>query len=279
MNYKIVADSSADLLELSGCDFAAVPLKIITDNKEYVDDAALDLDGMIRDLESYKGQSKSSCPNVGDWKSAFGDSDGVFAVTITSGLSGSYNAAKLAMDEYVAEKEGRQGAVLDTLSAGPECTLVVEKLRELISQNLPFAEIEEKIRTYMKKTHLAFSLDSLRNLANNGRVSKAVAKIAGILGIRVIGRASDEGQLEMTDKARGPERALSDLYKNMLARGFNGGRVRIHHCRNLAAAQALEKRIRQDFRSASVTIAGTRALCSFYAEAGGLLVGYEAGGI
>lgn len=275
MNYRIVADSSCDLLELAGCDFTTVPLKIITDEREYVDNAALDVEGMIADLRQYGGKSKSSCPNVGEWKAAFGDCDGVFAVTITSGLSGSFNAAKLAVDEHIGEGEGRCGAVLDSLSTGPENALMIEKLRELIAQGLPFEQIEAKIREYMKKTHLIFCLDSLRNLANNGRVNKAVAKVAGMLGIRIIGKASEVGDLEITDKARGPERSLADIYKNMLANGFNGGRVRIHHCLNESAAKKLRERILADFRNAVVTIDRTRALCSFYAESGGLLVGFE----
>jgi len=277
MNFRIIADSSADLLELDSTDFQSVPLKIITSEKEYVDDSSLDVAEMIADLLKYKGTSKTSCPNVGDWKAAFGDSENIFAVTITSNLSGSYNSASLAMQDYLGEHPDRNGYVIDTLSVGPESVLIIEKLRELVADKFNFEEIKNKIIEYKNRTHLAFSLDSLRNLANNGRVSVAVAKISGLLGIRIVGKASDEGTLEVTDKARGADRALSDILRNMLSNGYTGGKVRIHHCQNSSAAEKLTAMIKEKFQKASVFIRETRGLCSFYAEAGGLLVGYEGG--
>ena len=55
MKIKIIADSSSDVLELKGSSFESVPLTILTDEKEYVDDSTLDVDGMVRDLKEYKG--------------------------------------------------------------------------------------------------------------------------------------------------------------------------------------------------------------------------------
>lgn len=275
MTYKIISDSSSDLLELPGTPYATVPLKIITDVKEYVDDTSLNVDDMISDLRQYKGTSRTSCPNAAEWKESFEDYDGVFCVTITSGLSGSYNSANSAVIEHLDEHPDKKATVLDTLSTGPESALIIEKLQELIKQNLPFEEIEEAIRAYMQRLHLLFSLDSLKNLANNGRVSKAVASISGILGIRVIGKASDVGTLEVTDKSRGSKNALNTLYNNLLKTGYKGGNVRIHHCQNPVAAQTLADRIKEAFPNANIIIRKTTALCSFYAESGGLLVGFE----
>ncbi len=276
MRYKIITDSSSDMLTFStDLSYASVPLKIITDNKEYVDDLDLDVSGMISDLQKYKGTSKSSCPNIGDWKAAFEDYECVFCVTITSGLSGSYNSAALALEEYLSEHPDRKGAVLDSLSTGPENALIIEKLTELIAEGLPFEKIEKQVREYMKTTHLVFCLDSLRNLANNGRVNKAVAKVVGLLGIRIIGKASNEGTLEITNKVRGAEKALAEVYENIKKLGYKGGRIRIHHCQNEPAAKALSDMIKKDFNDSQVVIGKTGALCSFYAESGGLLVGFE----
>ncbi|MBQ9914592.1 MAG: DegV family protein [Clostridia bacterium] len=275
MTYKIISDSSSDIQHLDGVDYASVPLKIITDEKEYVDDEALNVEEMVSDLLKYKGASKSSCPNAGEWQQAFGEAENVFCVTITSGLSGSCNAANMALSEHLEKYPEKKGYVVDTLSAGPENALIVEKLRDLIAEKLNFDEIVKKINLYKEKTHLLFTLESLRNLANNGRVSGAVAKITGILDIRVVGKASSEGTLEVLSKVRGCKKALAELVKQMLKNGYNGGKVRIHHCQNVESAKNLSQQILSLFPKASVVISETRALCSFYAEAGGLLVGYE----
>ncbi len=275
MAYKIIADSSADLLFLEDIAFTSVPLKIITSEREYVDTFGLSVDGMIEDLKRYRGESKSSCPNAEEWLESFGNYDNIFCVSITSGLSGSYNAACVAMQEYLEQHPDRNGYVIDTLSAGPEVTLIVEKLKELISEGLSFEEIKEKIIEYNKRTRLVFALESLRNLANNGRVNAAVAKLSGILGIRVIGEASEEGVLDIISKARGYKKELDEIVKAVVMRGYRGGKMRIHHCNNLPAAKELKEKILTLFADAKIKIAETRGLCSFYAEEKGLLVGFE----
>ncbi len=275
MKYIIISDSSSDIRELSAVNYACVPLKIITDEREYIDDTALDLDGMIADLQKYKGKSRSSCPNAEDWLSAMQGYDRIFCITITSGLSGSHNTANIALKEYLEENPDAKGYVIDSLSAGPEIALMIEKLAALINEGLEFDSIKEKIEEYKATTHLSFCLESLRNLANNGRVSMTVAKIAGILGIRIVGVASLEGTLEVSEKARGAERALNSLIKNIEDNGYKGGRMRIHHCKAEATAALIAERLRSRFGDADITIAETGALCSFYAEQGGVLIGYE----
>ena len=90
--FRIAADSSCNLLTLNGADFVSVPLTIRTETEEFRDDASLDVDAMVSTLRSTRGRSYSACPNVADWESAFGESGDVIAFTITSSLSGSYNA-------------------------------------------------------------------------------------------------------------------------------------------------------------------------------------------
>ena len=96
MNIKIISDSSSNLHTLEGVPYATVPLKVITTEREYVDDAALDVCDMMDDLKAVKGKTHTSCPNVYEWKTAVGDAESAFVVTITGSLSGSYSAAEQA---------------------------------------------------------------------------------------------------------------------------------------------------------------------------------------
>ena len=95
---KIVADSSCDLFALPHTDFASAPMKVITAEKEFVDTEELDVAALVHFMDKYKGKSQSSCPNIHDWLTAFGDADDIICVTITSGLSGSYNSACVARE-------------------------------------------------------------------------------------------------------------------------------------------------------------------------------------
>lgn len=275
MKFKIVSDSSSNVLQFSGVPFASVPLTINTAAAEYIDDARLDVARMVAEIKATKGKSGTSCPNVHDWLQAFEGAEYVFAVTITSNLSGSCGAAQQAKEEYELTHPGTQVCVLDTLSTGPEMRLIMEKLRQWIEEGRPFEQIRDDITAYMKQTHLLFSLESLTNLARNGRVSPAVAKIAGVLGIRVVGKASDQGTLEQLHKCRGEKKALDTLLAEMRSIGFRGGKVRISHCFNPGAARILREKILSAFPESDVQIEPTGGLCSFYAEEGGLLIGFE----
>ena len=272
---KIVADSSANVQELAGTAFSVAPLKVITEEREFTDDSALDTEEMIAWFDSYKGKSKTSCPSPSDWLEAFGDADEVYCVAITNGLSGSYNAACIAKQMYEEEHSGRRVCVIDSLSAGPELVLLLEKLEEYVEQNLPFEEICTRIETYKQKTGLVFMLQSLKNFAANGRVSPAVAMIAGMLGVRIIGCASEQGTLEPTNKCRGEEKSLSVLLYNLKEAGLSLGKVRIAHCKNEMAAKSLKSMLQSMYPQMDIKIHSCRGLCSYYAEKGGLLIGFE----
>ena len=235
-NIKIVTDSSSDLFSLSDVDFASAPMKVITADREFIDDDALDVDEMVAYLDHYKGKSKSSCPNTTDWLEAFGDADEIFCVTITSALSGSYNSACAAKKIYESEHEGKRVFVIDSLSAGPEVSMIAEKIADYIQKDLSFDEICEKITAYHEKTGLVFILKSLKTFANNGRVSPIVAKLVGIAGICIVGKASTEGTLEPMHKCRGEKRSIETLVEDLAAEGYAGTYVSIGHCQNEAAA-------------------------------------------
>ena len=275
MKFKIVSDSSANIFSFPGVSFASVALKINTASAEYVDDENLDVAKMVRELQENKGKSGTSCPNVHDWLQAFDGADHIFAITITSNLSGSYASAQQAKAIYEENNPGAKVFVVDSLSTGPEMRLIMERIREWIEEKLPFELIKEKIQEYQKKTHLLFSLESLTNLARNGRVNPTVAKIAGVLGIRMVGCASEVGTLQPLHKCRGEKKALETIFKEMVERGFEGGRARIAHCFNPEAAASLKETILKAFPKSDIFIEPATALCSFYAEKGGLLVGFE----
>jgi fatty acid-binding protein DegV len=107
-------------------------------------------------------------------------------------------------------------------------------------------------------------------------VSRAVAKLAGLFGIRMLGRAVD-GRIKPVAKPRGEKRSLEALFAEMQALGYLGGKVRISHCENATLAGALSLLVREVYPEADITVQPMGGLCSFYAERGGLIVGFERG--
>ena len=274
MKVRIVSDSSSNIYAMDGVDFASAPLRISTTEKEYIDTADLDVAGMVDDLSSYKGRSSSACPGVGDYLAAFDGYDEIYCVTISGNLSGSYNAAMTAKQQYEEEHPDAKVFVLDSLSTGGEMRLLLEKIKEFVLKGTAFESICKELLEYQKHTSILFSLESVHNLANNGRVNPAIAKIVGLVGLRIIGDGKD-GKLNPTDKCRGEKKAITTLFANMKKAGYKGGKLFIDHCLNEGGAVALKNLILSEFPNAIINIGKNGGLCSFYAERGGLIIGYE----
>ena len=275
MKRKIVTDSSCDIWELNGVDFAVAPMTISTDNKHYVDNQELDVRLMSEDLAKYKGVSHTACPSVGSWLDCYEGSDEVFVVTLTGAMSGTYNSAMTAKGIYEEENENVKIHVFDSLSTGPEMRLLIEKLKEMIEEDLTFEEIVEKGQDYLNHTRLFFALKSLHNFAMNGRVSKAVASAIGVLNISIFATASEEGTIQQISKCRGEKKVVKSMIEHLENAGYHGGKVRISHADNLKLAHNVRDKILELYPHADIIVYPMGVLCTYYAEIGGLLVGCE----
>ena len=275
MKRKIVADSSCDMWELNDVDFAVAPLTISTDNKHYVDNQELDVHLMSEDLAKYKGVSHTACPSAGAWLDCYEGYDEVFVVTLTGAMSGTYNSAMAAKGIYEEENDNVKVHVFDSLSTGPEMRLLIEKLKEMIEEDLPFEEIVEKGQDYLKHTRLFFALKSLHNFAMNGRVNKAVASAIGVLNISIFATASEEGTIQQISKCRGEKKVVKSMIEHLENAGYHGGKVRISHADNLKLAHNVRDKILELYPNADIIVYPMGGLCTYYAEIGGLLVGCE----
>jgi len=281
MKYGIVVDSGCDMTGLNPAvmneiDFTRVPLKLDIGDKVFIDDFDLNIEGFMKEMSAYKGKTGSAAPSPHDWVKAYEKSEYVFALTITGTLSGSYASAKTGLDLFKEQYPDRKIHLIDSKSTGPEMTLIVKKLTEYMSQDMSFEEIVKNIDEYCKSTHLLFVLKSLDNLVKNGRVSKLKGSLAGILGIKILGVASNEGTLELLQKCRGKMTVYDKLIEEMLTRQYSGGRVVIAHCFALDIAEYIASNIKKKFPNCDIEIMNTSGLCSYYAEQGGILIGFEA---
>ncbi len=275
MKRKIVADSSCDIFEINDIPFQSVPLTISTDERSFVDDEKLNTDEMLGYLQGYNGRSYTACPSVEAWLSAFEGADEIFVVTLTSNLSGAFNSANTAAKLYSENNPNCKIHIFDTYSTGPEMRMLIDKLAELVMTDKSFSEICDEAKKYLKTTRLFFALESFRNLANNGRINKTVAKLAGVLGIRIVATASREGTIEITDKCRGERNTVRAFLSHLATSGFIGGKVYIAHCKNVSFATTISNAIKELYPKAKIKIYESRGLCSFYAEKGGILLGCE----
>ena len=279
MTWKIVADSGCDYrtIENLAVDilFESVPLTIQVGDEIFIDNAQLNIDDMMEKMYATSSASKSACPSPDDYMKAFDGASNIFVVTITGTLSGSHNSAQVAKKLYLEEHPNVNIHVIDTLSAGGENDLIIKKLNLLIGQGLSYEEVVTEITAYQAKTKLLFVLAKVDNLVKNGRLSKLLGAVVGLLNIRMVGEASQDGKLELLQKARGAKKSLIAAFDELIKAGYAGGQIIIAHRNNLKFCQQFSEMVRERFPQAVIEVIPTSGLCSFYAEENGLLMGYE----
>lgn len=274
-NIKLIIDSSSNMKSDPDHNVEVVPLTISFGGKDYIDDQNLNIREFLNDMNQNQVAGKTTCPSIQAWLNALEGTEKAIIITMTSGMSGTFSSALQAKTMYEEKHPTSQIIVVDSRSAGPELTIVLHGIEKMIQGDIRFVDLEEVIAKFRMRTHLLFILQSLHNLSLNGRVSPVAAKVASLLKINLIGTASKEGKLEPLTKARGMKKAMRELLKYMKDDNYHGGEVIIDHCENEKDAEIIKDKILAEYPDAQVTIRPMRGLCSFYAEEGGIMIGFH----
>ena len=254
MFFRIIADSSCDIFKIENQSdniyFNTVPFVITVDGTDYVDNEALNVRDLVTAMAA-SSKSHTSCPSPHDWMAEFGEEGMV-----------------------LENNPDRNIEILDSRGTGPSLNMIIDRLNALIGQGLSFAEVKSEIHKYMEDHKLIFALSSYHNLVNNGRMPKIAGIVLGHLGLWGVGIASDEGTIKMKKIAKGGKRTLQVIMHDLKDRVADKGVVVISHCENELFAHNLKEAVISQYPDYQVKIMPTRGLCSYYAEKGGIIVGF-----
>lgn len=273
MKYQILVDSASDLLSDYYTDpeigFKVVPLTIHVNDKEYVDNDSLNIQEMLADMHASK-KSSSACPAPQSFLSEFDNAEYTFIVAITSKLSGCYNSAVVAKNSY---SKPENICVIDSKAVSGTEMLIVDKLIELIKQDLPYEQIVKEITEYRDKRSLYFILQKFDNLVNNGRMSKIAGLIASKLVIRPICIAY-EGEIKIAKKIIGIKNTFTKLVQMIgeKAKDFSKETLIITHCFAEEEANYIKTDLEKKCNFKEIRILPMRGLCSYYALEKGLII-------
>ena len=279
MEWKIVVDTACDFREIpnkaENVIYERVPFSLQIEDKVFVDTLDLDIDKMMEEMYASSEPARSACPSPEAYLAAYRGAKNVIVLTLTGGMSGSYNSAIIGEKMLKEENEDVNIHIIDTLSAGGENDLYLLKINELIKEGLSFDEVVSEMRKYQENSKLIFVLEKVDNLVKNGRLNKLAAAVVGLLNMRMVGEASDEGTLHLLHKVRGEKKAVSTVVDEMIKAGYKGGRVVVTHRNNEDICKKIQDKLKEKFSNIEFIIVPTSGICSFYGEEGGMLLGYE----
>lgn len=273
MKYQILVDSASDLksdyIKDEKIGFKVIPLTINVNDTEYIDNDDLNCEEMLKAMHASKKNS-SACPAPQSFLQEFDNAEYTFVVTITSKLSGCYNSAVVAKQDY---SKPDNVFVIDSKAVSGTEILIIDKLVELINNGLSYEEIKTEIEKYRDERSLYFILQKFDNLVNNGRMSRIAGLIASKLVIRPI-CVAHEGEIKMAKKIIGIKNAFSKLVQMISekAKDFSKQTLIITHCFAENEAKQIKEDVEKKCNFKDIRILPMGGLCSYYALEKGVII-------
>lgn len=254
-NYTVFVDSSCDtpneILESHGIKSIELRFRFVDSPEEYKNND-LDTEDFYRNLREGR-DAKTSAVNVEDFKMAFEqelrEGRDVLYIGFSSGLSTTFNSARLASIELSEAYPERKVAVADTLCAstgyGMLALLAVKRLEE-------GATIDETVQ-FVEENRLSichwFTVDDLQFLHRGGRVGAVAAFVGTAIGIKPVLHVDNNGKLINMFNVRGRKKAIKALVDKMeeLAVDPSAAPVYISHGDCIADAESLAQQIKERF--------------------------------
>ena len=277
MSYKIVIDSCGELPESWKTDenIESIPLTLTVEGEDIIDDETFDQSACLKKTAQSPECPKSSCPSPERYMQAYDCSaERVYAVTLSSNLSGSYNSAVLGKNLLLENRPEQKIYVFDSRSASVGETLIAMKIRECEEQGMAFEQVVETVEAYIDSQNTYFVLENLETLRKNGRLSNLKAFVASALKIKPVMGSTPEGTIVQLDQARGINKAMMKMvdYVAQRAKDSEEKVLAISHCNCPARAEIVKEAILQRVSVKDVVILDTAGVSTMYANDGGVIV-------
>ncbi len=276
MSYKIIIDSCGEFIEKWKEDprFESVPLTLNIGGETIIDDDSFDQISFIKKVAACPECPKSACPSPERYMKAYDcEADHVYAVTLSSELSGSYNSAVLGKNLFLEEKPEKKVHVFNSRSASVGETLIGMKIQECEEMGFSFEETVEKVEAYIEEQHTFFVLDDLETLRKNGRLSKVKSLVASALKIKPVMGSTPEGTICQLDQARGINKAMVKMVQHIVEKAENSQDkvLAISHCNCKDRAELLKNALLEKIDVKEVVILDTAGVSTMYANNGGVI--------
>ncbi len=223
MSFKVLTDASCnlslDMLNELGVVYRSLTLVMDgTEVNNYLADEKFSFKGFYDRLRN-KENIKTSLLNAEEFKAMFEEvlsgGDDVLAILISSGISGTYQAAKIAADDLAEKYPERKIVVIDSLAASIGHGLLVYYAAKMQQEGKSLEETQDFIMENRLKLVHKFTVDDLFFLKRGGRLSGGVAVIGTILQIKPVLHVDNDGKLVSQSKVNGRKKSINALFDSL----------------------------------------------------------------
>lgn len=257
----IITDSGTDVPKkyVDKYNMYVVPLIVNYNNKSYKDVVDIDIDTICDRLK--EEIPTTSLPSIDDIMETFEKviSDGydkAIVITISSGLSGTYNAMRIASESF----EGRlETMLIDTKNIDIGAGFSAIRAGELIEQGCSFDEIKEKLDDAIKNTKVYFCVKTLEYLRKGGRIGLVASVVGTALDLKPVMSCNEDGVYYVVSKARGRKKSLKKALSEAIdySKKYNKYNVAVVNVQAEDEAIEIENSIKKEFPNVENVFVGS----------------------
>lgn len=212
-NITIITDSASDISQNNNKGVTVLPMTITFGEENYEDGVSLTPDSFYMKLIESSALPKTSQVSpyaFGQaYENALKSADYVIVITLSSKLSGTYQSACIAADDY----DGRV-FVIDSENVTVGEQILIDYALSLIDKGIEVNTIVSQLNTIKKRIHLVALLDTLEYLKKGGRISSGAAFLGNVLSIKPV-IAIVDGEVSFLGKARGSKQGNNFLIQQV----------------------------------------------------------------
>ncbi|MCC0635585.1 MULTISPECIES: DegV family protein [unclassified Clostridioides] len=273
---KLIVDSACDLPNhiIEKYNIEVIGLNVSFGEENYISGKEIDNETFYRKMDESKLLPKTSCPSPDKFLEAYQcEEESILVISISSGLSGTYNSALLAKDMFEKEGNNKKIEIIDSLSGSIGIGQLVLKAAILIKEGKELEEIVSIIDRYKDNPPFYGTLETLENAIKGGRINPIAGKIINTLNFKAIIQVAD-GIVTPIDKARGEGNSLKKLIQLVESKIIDKEEkvLFIGHANCPEKAQKVRETMEKDVKYKDVVICEVGSVMGTYTSKGAILI-------
>lgn len=272
---KIITDSLSDMPKeiADKYDIKVLPLTVRFGTEEYKDGVDLSSSEFYKKLEAVNEIPQTSQVNPGEFKEAIEEAfdegyESIIIINGSGGVSGTHQSAVIAKEQL----DNDNIYVFDSRSLSYGCGMIVTMIAEMVAEGKTLDDVLSRLKHMIEGVQHIFSVDTLKYLHKNGRLSTGKMALGTLLNVKPI-LGIIEGKVEPIDKVRGNKKLYKKMIEICVEKGLKkGARISVGHASNREGIEKLKELIKEELNPSRIDEADIGCTIGTHTGAGVLAI-------
>ncbi|MYL55216.1 DegV family EDD domain-containing protein [Pontibacillus yanchengensis] len=281
MHIQLITDGGSDLPPhlIEAYNVKIVPLNIHFGEQQYVSGVDLDIQTFYKKMKEEDELPRSSAPSPYAFYETFKEIDPenpILMLALSKSLSTTHDNAIMGKEMLLEEEPERTIVVLNTKTATSGMSLLIDEAGKCVKNGMEFEPLVAHMEERIEQTTTLFILRTVENLIKGGRLDRFKGAIAKTLNIKLLMKATDEGEIDVAEKVRGNKKAMRRFIEQIgeTTTNFENKVISLSYSTTEDKAKKLLQEMKERYAFKDSILMEMGPLCATYAGEGGYVMSF-----